>query len=194
MHFVWAGMGASAATLVCVAAALGLMRLTLREQPASMKGMLVAMADPGSNRNPLAPDGRLLMPTASLAGHGRSTDARSRGRVCRLRRGSDARGDGAEPRAAAAGCGSRAGRAIAPSARCSTRCRRPASSRRGRSAVRRSRSTWCGWWRRRGSAARCSRSCRCRSLCPLGVPARPAAHQASPSFRRRFRPPTAASA
>jgi anti-sigma factor RsiW len=68
MHFVWAGMGASAATLVCVAAALGLMRLTLREQPASMKAMIVAMADPGSNRNPLAPDGRLLMPTASLAG------------------------------------------------------------------------------------------------------------------------------
>jgi anti-sigma factor RsiW len=68
MHLVWAGMGASAATLVCVAAALGLMRLTLREQPASMKGMIVAMAAPGSNRNPLAPDGRLLMPTASLAG------------------------------------------------------------------------------------------------------------------------------
>jgi hypothetical protein len=61
-------MGASAATLVCVAAALGLMRLTLREKPASMKAILVAMADPGSNRNPLAPDGRLLMPTASLAG------------------------------------------------------------------------------------------------------------------------------
>jgi len=68
MHLVWAGMGASAATLVCLAAALGLMRLTLREQPASMKAMIVAMADPGSNRNPLAPDGRLLMPTASLAG------------------------------------------------------------------------------------------------------------------------------
>ncbi len=68
MHLVWAGMGASAATLVCVAAALGLMRLTAREQPASMKAMIVAMADPGSNRNPLAPDGRLLMPTASLAG------------------------------------------------------------------------------------------------------------------------------
>jgi hypothetical protein len=68
MHLIWAAMGASAATLVCVAAALGLMRLTLREQPASMKAMIVAMADPGSNRNPLAPDGRLLMPTASLAG------------------------------------------------------------------------------------------------------------------------------
>ena len=68
MHLVWAAMGASAATLVCVAAALGLMRLTLREKPASMKAILVAMADPGSNRNPLAPDGRLLMPTASLAG------------------------------------------------------------------------------------------------------------------------------
>ena len=68
MHLVWAAMGASIATLACVAAALGLMRLTLREQPASMKAIIVAMADPGSNRNPLSPDGRMLMPTASLAG------------------------------------------------------------------------------------------------------------------------------
>ncbi len=68
MHLVWAAMGASVATLACVAAALGLMRLTLREQPASMKAIIVAMADPGSNRNPLSPDGRMLMPTASLAG------------------------------------------------------------------------------------------------------------------------------
>jgi hypothetical protein len=68
MHFVWVAMGASVATLACVAAALGLMRLTLREQPASMKAIMVAMADPGSNRNPVSPDGRMLMPTASLAG------------------------------------------------------------------------------------------------------------------------------
>jgi anti-sigma factor RsiW len=68
MHLVWTAMGASVATLACVAAALGLMRLTLREQPASMKAIMVAMADPGSNRNPLSPDGRMLMPTASLAG------------------------------------------------------------------------------------------------------------------------------
>jgi anti-sigma factor RsiW len=68
MHLVWAAMGASVATLACVAAALGLMRLTLRVQPASMKAIIVAMADPGSNRNPLSPDGRMLMPTASLAG------------------------------------------------------------------------------------------------------------------------------
>ena len=33
-----------------------------------MAAMIVAMADPGSDRNPLAPDGRMLLPTASLDG------------------------------------------------------------------------------------------------------------------------------
>src|SRR5262249_29681687 len=40
MHLVWPALGAVAATLACVAAALGLMRLTLREQPTSMAGLI----------------------------------------------------------------------------------------------------------------------------------------------------------
>jgi putative zinc finger protein len=62
MHLVWPALGAVAATLACVAAALGLMRLTLREQPASMAALIGVLADPGSNRNPVSLDGRLLVP------------------------------------------------------------------------------------------------------------------------------------
>jgi hypothetical protein len=62
MHLVWPALGAVAATLACLAAALGLMRLTLREQPASMAGIIGLLADPGSNRNPVSLDGRMLLP------------------------------------------------------------------------------------------------------------------------------------
>ena len=62
MHLVWPALGAVAATLACVAAALGLMRLTLREQPSSMAALIGVLADPGSNRNPVSLDGRLLVP------------------------------------------------------------------------------------------------------------------------------------
>ena len=44
MHLVWPALGAVAATLACVAAALGLMRLTLREQPSSMAALIGVLA------------------------------------------------------------------------------------------------------------------------------------------------------
>ena len=62
MHLVWPALGAVVATLACVAAALGLMRLTLREQPSSMAALIGVLADPGSNQNPVSLDGRLLVP------------------------------------------------------------------------------------------------------------------------------------
>jgi len=68
MRLVWPLMGATLATLLCAAAALGLMRQTLREQPASMAAIIGALADPGSNRNPIAPDGRMLLPRAYVDG------------------------------------------------------------------------------------------------------------------------------
>ncbi len=62
MRLVWPAAGAMLATLACTAAALGLMRLTLREQPASMAALIGALADPGSNQNPVPPDDRMLLP------------------------------------------------------------------------------------------------------------------------------------
>jgi Putative zinc-finger len=64
MRLVWPAIGATLAILICAAASLGLMRQTLREQPASMAALIGALADPGSNRNPVAPDGRMLLPRA----------------------------------------------------------------------------------------------------------------------------------
>jgi hypothetical protein len=63
-HWLWAAAGATFATIVCVLSALGVMRLSLREEPLSMAAVIGAMADPGSNRNPLALHDRLLLPRA----------------------------------------------------------------------------------------------------------------------------------
>jgi hypothetical protein len=63
-HWLWAVAGATAATLVCLLAVTGVMRLGLREAPHSMAALIAAMADPGSNRNPMPIDERLLLPRA----------------------------------------------------------------------------------------------------------------------------------
>ena len=62
MRLVWPVAGALVATIACSAAGIGLMRLTLREQPASMAALIGALADPGSNQNPVPPDDRMLLP------------------------------------------------------------------------------------------------------------------------------------
>lgn len=61
-HWLWAVAGSTAATLVCLLAVTGVMRLSLREAPHSMAAIIAALADPGSNRNPMAIDERLLLP------------------------------------------------------------------------------------------------------------------------------------
>ena len=57
------------------------MRLALREQPASMAALIGALADPGSNRNPVSLDGRMLLPREpdGMQPAGRRP---GRGRVC----------------------------------------------------------------------------------------------------------------
>jgi len=61
LHLVWAGVGATAATLICLAAVVGLLRAGTDEQPASMAALIGMMADPGSNRNPVRLDGRRML-------------------------------------------------------------------------------------------------------------------------------------
>jgi hypothetical protein len=63
-HLLWAAGGATAATLVCILALMGVMRMSLREAPYSLAWVLGGMADPGSNRNPLTLDGRVALPSA----------------------------------------------------------------------------------------------------------------------------------
>jgi len=62
LRMLWAAAGATVATAVCVVALLGFVRLTLREMPYSMAAVIGALGDPGSNRNPLSVDGRMLLP------------------------------------------------------------------------------------------------------------------------------------
>jgi hypothetical protein len=62
LHVVWAAAGATLATAVCLAALLGFVRLSLREAPQSMSAVIGALADPGSNRNPISLDSRVLRP------------------------------------------------------------------------------------------------------------------------------------
>ena len=65
LHLVWAAAGATAATVVILCAVVTSMALALREQPLSMAAAIGAMASPGSDRNPVSVDGRMLLPRSN---------------------------------------------------------------------------------------------------------------------------------
>ena len=65
LHLVWAAAGATLATVVILCAVVASMALALREQPLSMAALIGAMASPGSNRNPVSVDGRMLLPRSN---------------------------------------------------------------------------------------------------------------------------------
>jgi anti-sigma factor RsiW len=67
LNLVWAMAGATVASIACLFAALGVMRLALREVPSSMAAVIGALGDPGSDRNPLRLDGRMLLPSLDNA-------------------------------------------------------------------------------------------------------------------------------
>lgn len=67
-YLAWVASGAALATAVCLLALLGVIRLSFREAPQSMAAIIGAMADPGSNRNPMRLDGRVLAPSADPEG------------------------------------------------------------------------------------------------------------------------------
>jgi Putative zinc-finger len=62
LHLVWAAAGATMATLIIVCAVVASMALALREKPLSMAALIGALATPGSDRNPVSVDGRMLLP------------------------------------------------------------------------------------------------------------------------------------
>jgi hypothetical protein len=67
-YMAWVASGAALATAICLAALLGVVRLSYREAPQSMAAVIGAMADPGSDRNPIRLDGRVLAPSANPEG------------------------------------------------------------------------------------------------------------------------------
>jgi hypothetical protein len=62
MHLVYAALGATAATAVCVIIMLGMMRFATKERPDSLAAIVNLLATPGSNANPLDVDARMQMP------------------------------------------------------------------------------------------------------------------------------------
>lgn len=67
MHLVWAGLSATAATAVCVALLAGMAYLSPAERADSLSGLLSAMAQPGSDRNPVAL-GAMVRPPSGYTG------------------------------------------------------------------------------------------------------------------------------
>ena len=53
MHLVWAGLGASVATAICIVGSASVLHAANQERPNSMARALSVLASPGSNDNPL---------------------------------------------------------------------------------------------------------------------------------------------
>jgi hypothetical protein len=66
MHFVWAGLGATLAMVICVVASAGVLHAASDEKPESLAGIISTLANQGTNDNPLRLAGTMLAPRALL--------------------------------------------------------------------------------------------------------------------------------
>ncbi|OFW45590.1 MAG: hypothetical protein A3J29_15270 [Acidobacteria bacterium RIFCSPLOWO2_12_FULL_67_14b] len=64
MHLVWAGIGASVATIVCLIGSASVLHAANQEQPDSLAAVISSLANPGSNANPVRLDADMLLPRA----------------------------------------------------------------------------------------------------------------------------------
>jgi len=64
MHLVWAGIGASVATLICVVGSASVLHAANQERPNSMARVISVLASPGSNDNPLRLNYEMSAPRA----------------------------------------------------------------------------------------------------------------------------------
>jgi hypothetical protein len=65
LHLFWAGLGAVTAVIVCLFATMSVMHAASVERPDSLAGVIQSLANPGSDRNPMLLDGRIIqMPRA----------------------------------------------------------------------------------------------------------------------------------
>ena len=113
MHLVWAGLGASVATLICVVGSASVLHAANQERPDSLAGVIASLASPGSNANPLRLDADMMPPRAV-------TDAAIE--MSRRRRGVRAGGGGVARRPRAGRSSDRSAQSAPTSARWSTRC------------------------------------------------------------------------
>jgi hypothetical protein len=66
LHLFWAGLGATAAVLVCLSVAVGVLHAATDERPDSLAGVIQSLAHPGSDRNPMPLDGRMIAAPRAL--------------------------------------------------------------------------------------------------------------------------------
>ena len=62
MHLVWAGLGATAATMICVVGSASVLHAANQDRPNSMARVISVLASPGSNDNPVRLDYSMLVP------------------------------------------------------------------------------------------------------------------------------------
>ena len=62
MHLVWAGIGASVATMICLIGSASVLHAANQEQPESLAALISSLANPGSNANPVRLDADMLFP------------------------------------------------------------------------------------------------------------------------------------
>lgn len=53
MHLVWAGLGATVATMICVVGSASVLHAANQQQPGSIANVISILANPGSNENPM---------------------------------------------------------------------------------------------------------------------------------------------
>ncbi|MDH4066077.1 MAG: zf-HC2 domain-containing protein [Acidobacteriota bacterium] len=70
MHLVWAALGATAATLVCLLGSLSVFHATSQERPGSLADLISFLANPGSNENPVRLDSWMRAPRWRADGAG----------------------------------------------------------------------------------------------------------------------------
>ena len=68
MHLVWAGLGASVATAICVIGSASVLHAANQERPNSMARVIAVLASPGSNDNPIRLNYEMSAPRAVTDG------------------------------------------------------------------------------------------------------------------------------
>ncbi len=67
MHLVWAGLGATMATMICVIGSASVLHAANQQQPGSFANVISILANPGSNENPMRLNYEMMAPRAVTA-------------------------------------------------------------------------------------------------------------------------------
>src|SRR5687768_11283902 len=66
-HLVWAGLGATVATMICVIGSASVLHAANQQQPGSFANVISILASPGSNENPLRLNYEMMAPQVVAA-------------------------------------------------------------------------------------------------------------------------------